>query len=232
MNIDNLMSGMSTPRISDPTAPRRELNIEKEDEQIIESAIEKLDRSNLKTEDLYDVFSDWQTKKTLTSKRIFFSTSILVVAAAWIGIDYTELSFFGLEVANGSPERFIIFVLVSIFASGILYELSRRIDSTVRSARIKHVNGDLNSLVQPVKAVDKVMESNNIDDFVDLYFDFRSPLNSSQHDAIDVYRAVKFYNSNLSRAGVGLGLVTLVEQLIVYSIAAIAIFSLVQQLVL
>lgn len=231
MNMDNLISGMSTPRVSDPTAPRRELDIDKEDEQVIDSAIERLDRSNLKTEELYEVFSDWQTKKTLTSKRIFVSISILVAAATWIGIDYTELSFFGLDVANGSPKRFIIFVFISISASGVFYELSRRIDSSVRKARIKHINNDLKGLVQPIEAIDGAMGRNNIHDFVDLYFDFRSSLSSSQHDAIDVYRAVKFYKTNLSRAGVGLNLVTLAENLIVYSIAAIAIFSLAKQLV-
>lgn len=230
MNIDNLMSGMSTPRISDPSAPRRELVIDKKDEQVIDSAIEKLGRSSLKTEDRYEVFSDWQTKKTLTSKRIFVSTSILVAAAAWIGIDYKELSFFGLDVANGSPKRFITFVLISITASGVFYEFSRRIDSSVRNARIKYINSDLKDLVQTIEAVDGAMKRNNIDNFVDLYFDFRSSLSSSQHDAIDVYHAVKFYKKNLSRAGIGLSFVTLAENLIVYSIAVIAIFSLAIQL--
>jgi len=230
MNINNLISDMSAPRIPDLNEPRRELKIHGEDEQIIDDAIEELDRSNLKTEDLYEVFSDWQTKKTLTSKRIFVSTSILVAAAAWIGIDYTELSFFGLKVANGSPERFIIFVLISIFASGVFYEFSRRIDSSVRNAKIKHINNDLGNLLNPVQALDGAMERNNIDDFVDLYFDFRSSLSSSRHDAVDVYRAVKFYRENLAPAGIGLNLVTLAEHLIVYSIAAIALFSLTKQL--
>ena len=231
MNIDNLMPGMSMPRISDPNAPQRKLSIHEEDELIIDSAIKELDRSNLKTEDLYEVFSDWQTKKTLTSKRIFVSTSILVAAAAWIGIDYTELSFFGLKIANGSPERFIIFVLISISASGVFYEFSRRIDSSVRNARITHINSDLKSLVKPIEAIDGAMKRNNIDNFVDLYFDFRSSLSSSKHDAIGVYRAIKFYKKHLSQAGTGLSLVTFSEHLIVYSIAAIALFSLAKQLV-
>jgi len=230
MNFDNFTSGLPMSRISDPSAPRRELKINKEDIQVIDGAIGKLERSNLKTEDLYEVFSDWQTKKTLTSKRIFVSTSILVASSAWIGIDYTELSFFGLEVANGSPKKFLIFVLVSIFASGIFYEFSRRIDSSVKNAKTKHINGDLKNLVQPIEDLDGAMQRNNIDNFVDLYFDFRSSLNTSHHDATDVYRAVKFYKNNLSRAGIGLSLVTFIECLIVYSFAAFAILTLIKQL--
>lgn len=231
MNKDKLMASISMPKRIDPTSPRRELDIHEEDEKIIGEAIETLDRSSLKTEDLYAVFSDWQTKKTLTSKRIFVSTSILVSAAAWIGIDYTELSFFGLKVANGSPERFIIFVLISILASGVFYEFSRRIDASVRNARIKNVSSDLKDLVGPIESIDGAMDRNDIRDFVDLYYDFRSSLSASKHDAIDVYRAVKFYKNNLSRAGVGLSIVTLSEHIIVYSIAAIALISLTKQLV-
>lgn len=231
MNIDSLIPRMSMPRIPDPSAPRRELDIRDEDEQIIDSSIEELDRSSLETEHLYEVFSDWQTKKTLTSKRIFVSTTVLVAAASWIGIDYTDLAFFGLKVANGSPDRFITFVLLSIVASGVFYEISRRIDASVRKARINHINSDLKSLVKPIEAIDGAMGRNGIESFSDLYFDFRSSLTARQHDAIDVYRAVKFYKSNLSKAGIGLTLVTVIEHLIVYATAAFALVALARQLV-
>ena len=230
MNINDLMSGFSTPRITDPTAPPRELNIHDADEAIIVSSIEELDRSNLKTEDLYEVFSDWQTKKTLTSKRIFVSTSILVASAAWIGIDHTTLALFGLKISDGSPDRFIIFVLLSIVTSGIFYEFSRRIDASVRSARINHINSDLKNLVKPIDAINEAMKRNGIESFRDLYFDFKSSLYSSRHDAIDVYRAINFYKNNLSSAGMGLKAVTLMEHLIVYSIAFFGIFALASQL--
>ena len=125
----------------------------------------------------------------------------------------------------------MIFVLLSICVSGVFYEFARRIDSSVRNARIRYINSDLKSFVKPIEAIDGAMARNNIDDFVDLYFDFRSSLSSSQHDAIDVYRAVKFYQKNLSRAGFGLSLVIITENLIIYLVAAGALFSLVKQLV-
>ncbi len=151
-------------------------------------------------------------------------------AAAWIGIDYTELSFFGLKVASGSSERFVVFVLFSILASGAFYEFSRRIDASVRGAKIKSVSSDLKGLVGTVEAVDGVMERNDISDFADLYYDLRSSLSAPGHDGVDVYRAVRFYKNNLSRAGVGLNIVTMLEHLMVYSVAAIAIFSLTKRL--
>jgi len=125
----------------------------------------------------------------------------------------------------------MFFVLISILASGIFYEFSRRIDASVRNARIKIVSSDLKDLVNPIESIDGAMKRNDINDFVDLYYDFRSSLSAPKHDAIDVYRAIKFYKKNLSRAGIGLSIVIMSEHIIVYSIAAIALFSLTKQLV-
>ena len=201
-------------------------------EIIVDSSIHKLDKSSLKIDDLYEVFNDWQTKRTLTSKRVFISTSVLVTSAAWIGVDYTDLSFFGLKVSNGSPVKFLIFVLLSIIASGIFYEISKQIDKTVRRAKVNHVSNDLKGLLEPINAIDEVMKRNEIDSFNDLYYDFRSSsLSAGGHDGIDVYRAVKFYKKNLSRAGIGLSIVTILENFVVYSVAVFSIVALVMQLV-
>ena len=232
MNIENLMSGVSMPGMRDPLAARRELELHEGDEIIVDSSIHKLDKSSLKIDDLYEVFNDWQTKRTLTSKRVFISTSVLVTSAAWIGVDYTDLSFFGLKVSNGSPVKFLIFVLLSIIASGIFYEISKQIDKTVRRAKVNHVSNDLKGLLEPINAIDEVMKRNEIDSFNDLYYDFRSSsLSAGGHDGIDVYRAVKFYKKNLSRAGIGLSIVTILENFVVYSVAVFSIVALVMQLV-
>ncbi len=231
MNLDNLRSSFLSPGIPNFGEPKRELDIQGEDEGVINESIKELEKSNLKTEDLFKVFSDWQTKKTLTSKRIFISTSVLVASAAWIGIDYTDLTFFGVKVANGSPDRFIAFILLSIVISGIFYEFSRLIDASVRQAKINHINGDLNGLVKPISTIDGVMDRNDIESFSDLYYDFRSSLSGGGHDAINVYRAVKFYENNLSKAGLGLTVVTVMEHALTYSIAVFSLVVLTKQLV-
>lgn len=228
MDIDKLTSGFSMPRVADPTVPRREIDLQDGDEKIIHESIAKLDKSRLDTDELFEVFNDWQTKKTLTSKRIFVSTSLLVSAASWVGVNYTELTLFGLKLSNGNPERLIIFILISIIMSGIFYEVSRRIDSSVRKAKISHINRDLKELREPMRAIREVMERNNVSSFSDLYYDFRSSLlnASAKHDAIDVFRAIDFYDKNLSGAGKGLNLVTMAEQLLIYLIAGYAIIAL------
>ena len=228
MDINKITSGISMPRIADPSAPRREIELKDGDEKIVYESIAKLDESRLDTDELFEVFDDWQTKKTLTSKRIFISTSILVAAASWVGVNYTEMTLFGLKLSNGNPERLIILILLSIILSGIFYEVSRQIDSSVRKAKISHINRDLKELREHMMAIREVMGRNNISSFSKLYYDFKSPLLNVnvKHDAIDVFRAINFYDKNLSGANKGLNLVTIAEQLLIYIIAAYAIVAL------
>lgn len=228
MNTNDLMAGLSIPEVRDPFAPKREIELSTEDIDTVHKSIDKLDKSGLNKDDLFEIFSDWQTKKTLTSKRIFVSTSILVVSASWIGVDFTELTVFGLKVANGSPSRFVAFVLISIIMSGIFYEASRRIDGAVRKARIIRASQDIDELKEPVEAVKKVIEQNDIKSFNKLYYDFKSStMAANQHDAIDVYNAVRFYFNHLSTAGVRLNAISVAEQFIIYSIAFHAVVVLV-----
>jgi hypothetical protein len=98
----------------------------------------------------------------------------------------------------------------------------------VRKARISHINRDLKQLREPIMAIREVMERNNVSSFSDLYYDFRSSLLNvnAKNDAIDVFRAINFYDKNLSGAGKGLNLVTIAEQLLIYLIAVYAIIAL------
>lgn len=216
------------PESRNPLAPKREIKLSTEDVEIVANSIAELDQSSLNRDDLFETFSDWQSKRTLTAKRIFMSTSLLVVAASWIGVDFSELTVFGLKVSNGSPDRFIIFVLIAVVLSGVFYELSRRIDSSVRKAKIIRAARDIKYLKESVEAVDEVIKRNEIKSFGDLYYDFNSRLLSGgQHDAVDVYKAIHFYLNHLSAAGFQLNMVSIAEQIVIYVLALHAVAALV-----
>ena len=69
------------------------------------------------------------------------------------------------------------------------------------------------------------MERHRVESFRKLYYDFKSAIeNASRHNAIDVFRAIKFYRKNLSKAGMGLSYVTKFEQIIIYTFATYATF--------
>jgi len=224
MDINDLTRGLSAPEFKDPLAPKREIELSTEDVCTVTESIAKLDQSGLNKDELFEIFSDWQTKKTLTSKRIFISTSLVVVAASWIGVDFSELTIFGLKVSNGSPSRFIVFVLISVVMSGVFYELSRRIDSSVRRAKIIRSSRDIENLKEHVRAVDQVIERNGIKSFNKLYYDFkRTDLAANRHDAIDVYDAIRFYLNHLSAAGAQLNVVSIAEQIVINMLALHAV---------
>lgn len=229
MDINTMAYDISTPSVHDYMAPPREIDLSDEDVVTFNESIAILEKSSSKKERLFDIFDDWQTKRTLTTKRIFVSTSIIVVAASWIGIDYTDLSFFGLKIASGSPQRFIIFILMTILFSGLFYEVSRRIDLSVRKAKIKNVSQDLKVLKEPVEDIDLVMERNNISSFSDLFFDFQT-LGSSDRNAIDAFNAVKFYQKYLLVANQRFNVLAVIELVIIYLIAGSACVALLYSL--
>ena len=214
---------MSMPHFRDPMAPPRKIDLPEEDVVTVVESIDILKKSRSKQEQLFDIFDDWQTKRTLTTKRVLVSTSVIVFAASWIGIDYMDLSFFGLKIANGSPQRFIIFVLASILLSGLFYEFSRRIDLSVRKAKIANVSQDLDALKKPVEDIDSVLERNNISSFRKLYFDFESSLSANnEHHAINAFNAMHFYRKHLVGTNRGLNLIASTELVIIYLISTYA----------
>ena len=232
MDVSKMLNSVSVPRIPDPFAPRREIKLSQEDITTVTESIAILEKSRSTQEELFEIFDDWQTKRTLTTKRILVSTSVIVSAASWIGIDYTDLTFFGLKIAHGNPERFIIFILAIIFFSGLFYEVSRRIDASVRKAKIANVSQDLEGLKKPVKAIDSVMQRNNIKSFQYLYYDFESSaskVNQKSH-AINAFNAVNFYRKHLEGANRKLNWLSLTELVITYLIAMYASIVLVYSL--
>ncbi len=224
----NLSNAVTTPHLHDPMAPRREIDLSQEDISTVNKSIAALRKSHSKKEQLFKIFDDWQTKRTLTAKRVLISTSIIVFAASWIGIDYMDLSFFGLKIANGSPQRFIIFILITILLSGLFYEVSRRIDLSVRKAKIANVSQDLEVLKKPVEDMDSILERNNISSFHELYFDFESSLQAVNQEpsAINAFNAVHFYRKHLVGAGKGLNVLESTELAITYLIATYASIAL------
>lgn len=233
MNMDQFFPSASdlAQKTAGIPSPKRKLKIPEEDVIIINNAINELDESSLKTEDLYEIFYDWQTKKTLTLKRLFLSTSVLVASATWIDIDYTNLSIFGLEVAEGSPKNFIVFILTIIILSGLFFQISRWIDTSIRKSKVTYITSALSNLDKEYNNITRVMERNKIESFNELYYDFRSALNSPGHNAIDVFRAVKFYKKNLTKARAGLSFITVSEYSIIYGVALFAAIVLVKELI-
>lgn len=228
MDISKFKTQLAKPSFSGITEPSRKIKLSPGDEVTVYKAIQYLNQSKIRKRDVFKIFNDWQTQKTLTSKRIFVSSSLLVSAAAFIGVDYTELSLFGLKVSNGSPLKFLIFILISIVVSGVFYEVSRRIDISVRNAQVANIEKSILLLKEHVESLIRVMDKNEISSFKKLYNDFKpnNLLSPTVHDETESFDTVKFYQTHLVTAGKGLNVVVVAEQVIIYLIAINAIFAL------
>lgn len=187
------------PTFHDPTAPKREINLSETDELTVQDALASLGRASSKTEKLFDVFAEWQSRRTYTMRRVLITSILVILVSAWVGVDYKEISILGLQVSNGNMQHFLIFLIAAVLASAVVYAASIGIDLTVRKAKIGYVSSEMKSLKACVATIDDILHRNEVDSFSDLYFDFVSALqNPGRHDAIDAYRAVKFYSERLS----------------------------------
>lgn len=210
----------------DPGAAPHKIPLSEEDRSRVESAMEQLSQSGLDVQRVFDLFQDWQSRRTLLAKRFFGSSAVIVGAVMWVGMDLSKFSFLGVTVEDGSLTRFIMFLLAFIVVSGVFFESSRRIDRRVQRANVARVRDELVNLGPVVDQLDEMAARYDIESVDDLLYDSREGIGTMTSD-IDAYDAVKFYQSHLKGAGVGLSLIERAELLAVYALALYALWSLV-----
>lgn len=209
------------PTLKDPP---REIRLSNEDEQIVQQSIDALGRTGLETKLLFDIVQDWQTRRTVTAKRLFASASVVIAAVIWVGADFDKLSFFGFQVGEGSLFRFVAFLSSFIVVTGFMFEFSRRIDLSVRTARISLMEKELRDAGNTVDRVDEIVHRYKVRSANYLLRDFRRHIvrDAPDFSAIHAYDAVKLYREHLKGAGLGLRLIEKIEWVSLYLIAAYA----------
>lgn len=211
--------------VPDPFGPPHKLPLSDDDRNRAETALEQLDQSGLETRQVFELFQDWQSRRTLLSKRLLASASVIVAAVIWVGMDLSNLTFLGVKVQDGSLGRFVVFLGGFIVLSGVYFESSRRIDRNVQRAQIHRIADDLEKLVPVVDQLDEMANRYEVESGEDLLDDCRSRHRVEFGDA-KAYDAVKFYKKQLKGAGVGQSILEVVEILGIYVLAAYALAGL------
>jgi len=213
------------PTIRDPRAPSRQIKLSDADEQAAYTARKALSEFGLTIDQVFKVFRDWQSRQTVTAKRLLASSAMIFAAMTWIEMDLSEISFFGLEVSSTGAAKFSIFASAFIIVSGIMFEWCRRIDLAVRRANIEILRKNLQAGEKMVAELDALVARCKISSVDELFDDFRERLTVDISD-IQSYDAIRFYKTYLKRAGTGLRIVESAELLIVYPVAAYAVYGL------
>ncbi len=226
MSMRGLLDGISIPSLPDLSSPKREIEMSAGDEAQVFESLSALEEAHIDTDSLFSLFDDFQSKRTLTTKRLFLSFSMVVVAATWIQVDYSEMAFLGLKVATGSPWRFILFLALTIIVTGAFFEFSRRIDAAVQNAKLLHISADLQELRAVVEQLEEIMRRYGVESFGRLASDFKPPSAVGGPSPELAFNAIRFFYQNLSRARSGQGLLGIAELVAVYGVAFFAVMSL------
>lgn len=85
------------PSYSQPdlTGPRREIELSAEQEKRAQEAITTLANSGLTVDELFAAFQDWQSRRTIVSRRFFLSAAALIGGSYWVGVDLSTISRIG-----------------------------------------------------------------------------------------------------------------------------------------
>ena len=118
-----------------------------EKDQLIED-VKAYNKTNVNFEQLFELLQEWQSLRMRVLRRTSLIFSLLILGAAWVGVDFSELNFFGLSAADGNLERLYGLLLFVLIVIGGLYVASLKADLSIRKAKIDEISNDLRSALQ------------------------------------------------------------------------------------
>lgn len=193
--------GFDFPGYSQPdlTSPMREIELSTEQEKMAQEAISTLANSGLTVDGLFAAFQDWQTRRTIVSRRFFLSVAALVGGSYWVGVDLSNARFLGLALGDGNLLRFIALLGFILLVSGAMFLFSRGIDKAVRAAKIQSKLRSIEPCTKAAKELDQLVSAIGLSSTEDLLYDFRERI-ITHHSDQDAYEAAHFYETNLKRS--------------------------------
>ncbi|MDZ7767206.1 MAG: hypothetical protein U5K00_22800 [Melioribacteraceae bacterium] len=118
-----------------------------DEERTNKKAYRKLGQTNIDEEKPFELFKEWQSRKTRSIKRFVLSLSFLLTFAWIVNINIYEIQPLGLNVSEVNEKRFLGFLLVIHVVTFIYYRVQRSIDLNIKKARISLFEEDLNELI-------------------------------------------------------------------------------------
>lgn len=90
--------------------------------------------SKVSLDDILDILREWETRATLTAKKLFTTTALILAAAFIIQLDYSELGIAGISNANAANRTTFILAMI-LLSTGFAFWWHRSIDLKMRSWR-------------------------------------------------------------------------------------------------
>lgn len=177
------------------------LNLSRSEIRDIKIVIRKFGNSNLKTEQLFDLFIDWQSSKTRSLKRFVLTFTFLLTMALILGVDITKIEPFGINVADVNKTYFLHSLLVVHIFTFIYFRVQRSVDLNVKKARISFFEMDLNEFIKLTDIVDEIIEASKAPNLSYLITEVTgtSVLRRRDEKVNSVYKAISFFKDKLRK---------------------------------
>ncbi|NGP90253.1 hypothetical protein [Fodinibius halophilus] len=199
MNLGNLGSfnfEMPKPNIPNLGQPPREIDLSPEEAFKVKKIMSNLASTGLTVDSLFDLFNDWQSNKTKSTKRFVLSFSFILSLTIVAGVNITEIDLFGVSVQDEMSALFLSSLATILVISFFYYIYLQNKDWEVHTAKTSYVDKSLKNCLNMVEQIDDILTKKDIKSAKDLFDDFKSSYDKSNLE-FEAYQAIKFYKNNL-----------------------------------
>lgn len=171
------------------------MSLEPEQEDRFSKAAIYLNGLKLDIDVLFTLFTEWQSSKQKSLKRIIISLCVVISLLFIVGGDLTAIGWIDDQVEDNKSNWFLFIIfLYLIITSMYLYRI-RRIDLKVRDAKLNDIEKEINDGKIWVDVFDEISESSKLK--LNAYLDKYAKV--YKDSAQDSYLAIKFYEKHLKK---------------------------------
>jgi|GEM_PF-6158389 len=159
----------------------------------IQDTLASIARMKLSVDEVIPILREWESRPTLTAKKVFAATAFLMAVAAFIGIDYGQLPFMGISEGRGTPRATLVPFIV-LLSSGVVYWWQRGIDLNLRRWQSKGIEERIRDLGDQLDSVRPLLTEVEEADFRKLpYLDATKTRHRVRYSS-DALNAFYFYH--------------------------------------
>jgi len=189
----------------------------------LSKAANKLNNAELSIEKVFQLFSEWQSNKQKSAKRVAISLGLIVSLLYLVGGDLTSIGWIDDQVADEQSNIFLFSLLLILVGSTFYLFRIRSLDLKVREAKLKVLNYGIKNGEKWVASLDEISDKKQQKLFVLL----NKHAKVHKDGAIESYLAIKFYQNELKASFDEFSLWQKLEWGTLIAIVAFSIFALI-----
>ena len=218
-----LGDSLNFPSVNNLMGPKREIEIPENIRDKVESAVTLIQGSDLSNDYIYSLFSDWKSKRTISSRRFVFAISFIVFVNSFLFLDLSEITLFGVDFSSGDHARFVFLYTFMVSSVLILYLFSMSVDRAVKKARLSEFDYYIKPCKKAVSYLESIKSDLGVDKIEDIVDDFSDRV-SQDFSYLKTLAAVDLYVNKLEKHSFLNKLLEFVEVVLIVTVSVFSIY--------